>query len=247
MRGRLDQSLVRLELEMIPALALQDGEDRPFGRAAERFGARERAEERAGRAFDGRGEERGELREDDLERGAEARDDPTAERREPLAGAQEVAELGVGGGEERKGDEVPLGGEVRDPERVLRIGLLGLAVRDLLPALGVGGEDGDDVEAGVGRAEEVGEGEAVAAGELDPDEHGAMGRGALLADEGERLLEPGPRRRDRERLRVGAAAGADDEGVVELAGIHADDGCGGLGELPFLVRVHRTLLGKGCR
>jgi hypothetical protein len=78
---------------------------------------------------------------------------------------------------------VALRGEIADADGVLRIGLQGLAVRDLLPPLGVGREHGDHLEARVGRPQEVGEGEAVAAGELDPDEHGTVGRRARLVDE----------------------------------------------------------------
>ena len=61
-----------------------------------------------------------------------------------------------------------LGEQIGDRAGILGIGLERLIVRDVLPPLGVGGQDADDREAQLG--EVMSEGEAVVPGELDADE-----------------------------------------------------------------------------
>jgi hypothetical protein len=63
---------------------------------------------------------------------------------------------------------------------------------------------------------------------------GARGSGL---DRGEGLLEALARDRERYRLGIRFAGGPNNEGVGELAGVHANDRAGGPGELALLVRA----------
>lgn len=185
-----------------------------------------------------------ELGEHDLELGAQLVDGRPAPQREPFPRGGEVAQVGVAGGEEREADELALGHQVGDDQGVLGIGLERLAVDDLLPVLGVGGQDADDAVALLG--EIVREGEPVAAGELDADQDlgGRCLRG-LLPQEGQGGLEAGARGAEQQRLAVGAAPGAGHEGMGELAGIHADTQGGALGPRPLREADHRNLRAAG--
>lgn len=91
--------------------------------------------------------------------------------------------------------------------------------------------------------EVVGEGEAVAPGELDATQD--VGRAGVGVGEPcdredplDGVVEPCAGGRQCDRAGVAAAAGADDQGVVELAGVDADDGEGGLGPLALLEGLH---------
>ena len=62
-----------------------------------------------------------------------------------------------------------------------------------------------------------------------------------LADVSGRAVEARARGLERVRLGVGAVAGADDQGVLELAGIDADPDGGLHGAAPLLARIHGSL------
>lgn len=151
-----------------------------------------------------------------------------------LARAHQIAQLGVGLLQEREADELALGYKVGDDGRVLGVGLERLIVGDFLPVLGVRGQHAHDRKALV--VEVVGKGEAVGAGELDPNQdvtwsHPGCGR----VDRAERRLEALARDGERHWLRISATGWPNDQGMSKLAGIDADDGASVCGELALLV------------
>ena len=116
-----------------------------------------------------------ELGEHDLQRALHAVHGPVDHSDQTLPRAHQIAELGIDRIQEGERHEPPLRRQVRDVERVLRIALHRPAVDDLLPLLRMRGQDAHDLEAAL--IEEVGQREAVDAGELDRDDHLAV-RGA---------------------------------------------------------------------
>jgi hypothetical protein len=98
-------------------------------------------------------------------------------------------------------------------------------MRDFFPPLGVRGKDRDHAKARVQDVKIVSEREAVRARELDPDQDLAFQRCRtyLITDEREGLFESTAVSREAEWLGVRAAAGPDDEHMVKLPGIDADD------------------------
>lgn len=173
-------------------------------------------------------EERLELGERDVEHRAQSVHRGGPEPGELLVRAHQLPGLGVGRLEEREADEPAQRGGIDDDDRVVLVGLADLPDHHPAPLAYVVGQDAHHLIAEL--VEVVGEREPAVAGELDSDEDGARLRATgRLLDEAVRLVEPLARDVERQRLAVLAAVRADDEGVLELAGVDADDSDRALG------------------
>ncbi len=167
--GRRDELLVRLLTEVVARDLLQQLDHLALARLQQIPRTRIPREKLQGRDVVEFREDLLELGPHDLQHRLEPRQCGRPLDGDVVARAHQVAQLRVLLPQEWEAYELPNGHEIRDGFGVLRVRLDRLVVHHLLPALRVRGEHAHHLEALL--LEVAGEGEAVDAGELDPDQN----------------------------------------------------------------------------